>query len=52
MKTLALTRPAKFHSCLLDTARLTTNVGGNEIYKDTGIRAELVNNEVSFGNCD
>jgi len=41
MKTLALTRPAKFHSCLLDTARLTTNVGGNEIYKDTGIRAEL-----------
>ena len=41
MKTLALTKPAKFFTCLLDTSRLTYNVSGNEIYKDTGIRAQL-----------
>lgn len=38
MKTLALTKPAKFFSNLFDPSRLTTNVAGNQIYKDTGIR--------------
>ena len=41
MKTLALTKPAKFFSHMFDTSRLTTNVTGNQIYKDTGIRWTL-----------
>ena len=41
MKTLALTKPAKFFSDFLDTSRLTTNISGNRIYKDTGIRQQL-----------
>jgi hypothetical protein len=41
MKTLALTKPAKFFSNLFDPSRLTTNVAGNQIYKDTGIRKTL-----------
>jgi len=41
MKTLALTKPAKFFSNLFDPARLTTNVAGNQVYKDTGIRQTL-----------
>ncbi len=41
IKTLALTKPAKFFSNLFDPSRLTTNVSGNQIYKDTGIRQTL-----------
>ena len=41
IKTLALTKPAKFFSNLFDPSRLTTNVSGNQIYKDTGIRKTL-----------
>ena len=38
IKTLALTKPAKFFTNFFDLSRLTTNVSGNQIYKDTGIR--------------
>ena len=38
VKTLALTKPGKFFSNLFDTSRLTTNVSGNQIDSDTGIR--------------
>tara|TARA_Y100000591_G_scaffold27927_2_gene20620 strand:+ start:8216 stop:21100 length:12885 start_codon:yes stop_codon:yes gene_type:complete len=41
IKTLALTKPAKFFSNFFDNSRLTTNVAGNQIDKDTGIRATL-----------
>ncbi len=41
IKTLALTKPAKFFSNLFDPSRLTTNVAGNQIYKDTRIRKTL-----------
>jgi hypothetical protein len=41
MKTLALTKPAKFFSNLFDPSRLTTNVSGNLIYTETGIRKTL-----------
>ena len=41
VKTLALTKPAKFFSNLFDPSRLTTNVAGNQIYTDTGIRKTL-----------
>jgi len=41
LKTLALTKPAKFFSDFLDTSRLTTNVNGNRTYTDTGIRQQL-----------
>ena len=41
IKTLALTKPAKFFSNFFDPSRLTTNVSGNQIYKDTGIRKTL-----------
>jgi hypothetical protein len=37
-KTLALTKPAKFFSNYFDLSRLTTNVSGNQIYTDTGVR--------------
>tara|TARA_A100001015_G_scaffold231170_1_gene261693 strand:+ start:210 stop:13220 length:13011 start_codon:yes stop_codon:yes gene_type:complete len=41
MKVLSVTKPAKFFSNLFDPSRLTTNVSGNQIYKDTGIRKSL-----------
>ena len=41
MKTLALTKPAKFFSNFFDPSRLTTNVAGNQIYTETGIRKTL-----------
>ena len=41
MKTLALTKPAKFFSNFFDPSRLTTNVAGNQIYSETGIRTTL-----------
>ena len=41
MKTLALTKPAKFFSNFFDPSRLTTNTAGNQIDKDTGIRVSL-----------
>ena len=41
IKTLALTKPAKFFSNLFDPSRLTTNIAGNQINKDTGIRKTL-----------
>ena len=40
-KTLALTKPAKFFSNLFDPSRLSTNVAGNQIYTETGIRKTL-----------
>jgi hypothetical protein len=41
IKTLALTKPAKFFSNLFDPSRLTTNVSGNQVYTETGIRKTL-----------
>ena len=41
IKALALTKPAKFFSNLFDPSRLTTNVAGNQINTDTGIRNTL-----------
>jgi len=41
MKILALTKPAKFFSNLFDPSRLQTNISGNQIDKDTGIRRTL-----------
>jgi hypothetical protein len=41
IKTLALTRPAKFFSNMFDTSRLSTNTSGNQIYSDTGVRLQL-----------
>ena len=41
MKTLALTKPAKFFSNLFDPSRLSTNTAGNQIYTPTGIRKTL-----------
>ena len=41
VKLLALTRPAKFFGLFLDNSRLTTNVAGNAIDSDTGIRQTL-----------
>ena len=41
MKTLALTKPAKFFTNFFDPSRLTTNVSGNQIYADTGLRMTL-----------
>ena len=41
IKTLALTKPAKFFSNLFDPSRLETNVAGNQIDKDTGVRSTL-----------
>ena len=43
MKTLAITKPAKFFSNFFDVSRLSTNVAGNQIYADTGIRKQLSN---------
>jgi len=41
MKTLALTKPAKFFSNFFDPSRLTTNTAGNQIYTSTGVRKTL-----------
>ena len=41
LKTLALTKPARFFSNFFDPSRLTTNVSGNQVDKDTGIRRTL-----------
>ena len=41
MKTLALTKPAKFFSNLFDPSRTSTNTGGNQIDTDTNIRRTL-----------
>ena len=41
IKTLALTRPAKFFSNMFDPSRQSTNVTGNLIYSDTGVRTRL-----------
>ena len=38
IKTLALTQPAKFFSNMFDPSRQKTNLGGNQIDKETGIR--------------
>ena len=40
-KTLALTKPAKFFSNFFDPSRLSTNVAGNQIYAETGVRKTL-----------
>ena len=41
MKLLALTKPAKFFSNFFDVSRLTTNVAGNQINSETGVRNTL-----------
>ena len=41
VKTLALTRPAKFFSNYFDPSRLSTNTAGNQIYSTTGVRKTL-----------
>ena len=41
MKTLMLSKPAKFFSNLFDPSRLTTNVSGNQVYTETSIRKLL-----------
>ena len=38
IKTLALTQPARFFTNMFDPSRQTTNIGGNQIDKDSGIR--------------
>ena len=41
IKTLALTRPAKFFTLFFDNSRLKTNIAGNLINSETGIRTQL-----------
>ncbi len=41
LKTLAITKPAKFFENLFDVSRLSTNSAGNKISSDTGIRFNL-----------
>ena len=41
IKALAVTKPAKFFSNFFDVSRMSTNVAGNQIYTDTGIRRQL-----------
>ena len=41
LKALAVTKPAKFFANFFDLSRLSTNVAGNQIYSDTGIRTRL-----------
>ena len=41
VKTLALTRPARFFNNYFDPSRKSTNQAGNEIYSETGIRRKL-----------
>ena len=43
MKLLALTKPARFFNDYFDVSRSKTNVAGNTVYTDTGIRARLAN---------
>ena len=45
LKTLALASPAKFFSNYFDTSRLTTNISGNQIDKDTGLRRTLASSK-------
>ena len=40
-KMLALTRPAKFFGLFFDNSKLTTNVQGNLIDSDTGVRQDI-----------
>ncbi len=41
IKTLALTRPGSFFTNFFDPSRLTKNLSGNLVYKDTGVRIKL-----------
>ncbi len=41
IKTLALTKPAKFFTTFFDPSRELTNTAGNKIYSETGIRMTL-----------
>ena len=41
IKTLALTKPAKFFSNFFDTSRIKTNLSGNKVDSDTGVRRSL-----------
>ena len=41
VKTLAITKPAKFFNNYFDVSRLSTNVADNQIYTDTGVRKRL-----------
>ena len=41
VKTLALTKPARFFSNYFDPSRLSTNTAGNQIDSDTGVRRTL-----------
>ena len=43
IKTLALTKPARFFANLFDVSRLSTNVAGNKISTETGVRPRLAN---------
>ena len=38
IKTLALTQPGRFFSNMFDPSRQTTNIGGNQIDKESGVR--------------
>ena len=41
IKTLSITKPAKFFTHMFDPARLSTNTAGNQIYSETGVRMTL-----------
>ena len=41
IKTLALTKPAKFFNLFFDNSRLTKNVSNNLVNSDTGLRQKL-----------
>jgi hypothetical protein len=41
LKTLSITKPAKFFNNYFDVSRLSTNPAGNQIYTDTGVRKRL-----------
>ncbi len=43
IKMLAITKPAKFFSNFFDVSRVSTNITGNTIYKDTGVRNTFKN---------
>jgi hypothetical protein len=45
IKTLALTRPARFFSNMFDPSRLSTNTAGNQIYAETGVRQTLASSK-------
>ena len=52
MKTLALTKPAKFFSNYFDPSRLSTNTAGNQIDTETGIRKTLATAKYHSGDSD